>query len=198
MAYEDLTYEKDCKFWQLIGKANELYGSDNIAEYIKVCKQALRIDPNNNYVLVNLSSIFLKLGLDNEAEKYTSKAFELYQGVDEYTIVNYSCTLIDKKKYNEAIEILEICKSKDSQDHLVYNNLGFSYFLKGQYFEALDNYTISIAIEEKNSHAYCNRGILKYFVFKDNGGIQDLIKAEKYGDMKARIILIGLVKSQIN
>ena len=134
--------------------------------------------------------------LDNEAKEYAHRAYLLHSSEDDMATVNYSCILIDSKDYTQAIEILEKEKRNDSVNHLIYNNLGYTYFLTEQYAKALDNYTISIILEEKNPLAYCNRGNLKYSILKDEDGIEDLKKAQLYGDFEASMILQNIVKDK--
>lgn len=182
----------------LIARAEDQYQSNNYNESIKTLQEVLRIDPNNNCALINISDIFLKLKLNQEAERYALKAYELYGNEDDLAVVNYSCILIDSKKYDDAIRILQNCKINGSSNYLVYNNLGYSYYLVGQYDKALENYNISISLYEANDLAYCNRGILKFYIFNDNDGIQDLLKAEKLGDIEAKMVLKTINKTTVN
>ena len=182
----------------LIIKAEINYEAGNYNESVKHLQQVLQIDPTNNYALVNISDTFLKLKLNQEAEQYALKAYKLYGNEDDLAVVNYSCILIDNKKYDNAITILENCKNKGSLNYLVYNNLGYSFYLIGQYENALENYNISISLFEANDLAYCNRGILKYYIFNDNDGIQELLKAEKLGDIEAKMVLKDINKTNVN
>lgn len=81
-------------------------------------------------------------------------------------------------------------------NELVFNNLGYAYFLISRYEEALENYNISISPLEENPLAYCNRGILKYFVFNDDQGIEDLKRAYLYGDYEADMILHQVIEDK--
>ena len=85
-------------------------------------------------------------------------------------------------------------KYNGSENEIVYNNLGYIYFLTEQFDQALGNYNISIRIEEENPLAYCNRGVLRYFIFNEDEGVKDLEKASLYGDFEARMILQIIVK----
>ena len=182
----------------LILKAEIDYDAGNYRDSVKHYKKVLRIDPTNNSALITLSDIFLKLKLNQEAERYALKAYELFNNEEDMAVVNYSCILIDNKKYDDAIMILENCKNQNSLNLLVYNNLGYSFYLIGQYEKALYNYDISISLYKDNHLAYCNRGVLKYYIFNDNDGIQDLLKAEKLGDMEAKIVLRDIDNTNFN
>ena len=91
------------------------------------------------------------MNLDKEAEQYAYRAYLLRKEEDDdMATVNYSSVLICKKEYAKAIEVLEAEKAVDSRNYLVYNNLGYSYFFTERFENALENYNISIFLEEKN------------------------------------------------
>ena len=132
--------------------------------------------------------------LYKQAEKYAERAYYLYKDIEDTAAVNLSCVLMEQKNYERCIAILEREKKLRSKNDLIYNNLGYTYFLTGKFHLALENYSISIKLLEENPLAYCNRGIVKYFVFNDDtAGINDLITAKKYGDFEAGMILQNIV-----
>ena len=181
---------------ELLLEAEELYDLDNLYKSIQVYKQVLALDKNNIAALISISDCFIKMKLDTEAKEYARRAYSLHGTENDMATVNYSCILINCKDYSKAIEILEKEKSNNSVNHLIFNNLGYCYFLTKQYVNALDNYNISIILEENNPLAYCNRGNLKYSIFKDADGIEDLRKAQAYGDFEAAMILQNIVKEK--
>ncbi len=174
---------------QLIAHAELMSTKDNYVGQINIYKRVLELDETNVTALINISDCFLKMNQNPSAERYALKAYQLCKEQDDIVTVNLSCIFIDKKDYASAISILEERKKNDCEDSLVYNNLGYAYHLSGQYIQALDNYTISILLEERNPLAYCNRGILKHKILNDNDGIKDLRKAELYGDYEAATYL---------
>lgn len=174
---------------ELNAHAELMSTKDNYVGQINIYRKILEIDDANETALINISDCLLKINQTQSAERYALKAYQLYKDQDDIVTVNLSCILIDKKDFISAISILEERKKNDSNDSLVYNNLGYSYHLSGQYVQALDNYTISIQLEERNPLAYCNRGILKYKILNNDDGIEDLRKAELYGDYEAATFL---------
>lgn|GEM_PF-3910921 len=184
------------KINELLLEAEILFDSDNLYKPIQIYKQVLELDKNNISALINISDCLIKMNLDNEAKAYAHRAYLLHSLNDDMATVNYSCILISCKEYSKAIEILEKEKLNGSENHLVFNNLGYSYFLTEQYANALENYNLSIIIEEINPLAYCNRGNLKYFIFNNEEGINDLEKANLYGDFEAGMILQNIVKDK--
>lgn len=182
------------KITKLLIEAEKISYADNFLKQIEIYKKVLLLDDTNIVALINISDYFLKIELNNNAKEFALKAYELYGEYEDRAAINYSCILIDSKNYSETIEILERRKLNDSEDYLIYNNLGYAYYLSGQYTNAFENYNISIILEENNPLAYCNRGNLKYSIFKDRDGIEDLKKAHAYGDFEAGMILQNIVK----
>ena len=179
----------------MLDKAEKMYHTENdenvCVKQIEIYKQVLQLDKDNIEALTNISDCYIHLKLNNEAKPYAKRAYEICKC--PITAVNYSCTL----NTEEAIKILEEQKANDTSEPLVYNNLGYDYFLTEQYAKALDNYNISIILEEKNPLAYSNRGILRYFIFNDTkNGLEDLKKAHKYGDFEASMILQNIEKEK--
>ena len=170
--------------------AEELIFANKVKEAINTYKLILDEDPENYFALVSISAELQNLYLNYDAEKYVIKAYQLYNTIDDMVAVNYSFNLIDDENYTKTIEILEKEKQNNSTNFLVYNNLGFTYFLIKEYENAYLNYNISIQLEEENPLAYCNRGYLRYFVLNDKEGIDDLVKAHNLGDIEAGLYLL--------
>jgi len=182
------------KINKLLFEAEICSGNDNMQKQVQLYKQVLELDKNNIEALINISDCLLKMKLENEAKTYAYRAYRLQGEDDDMATVNYSCILMEYKDFTKTIEILEKEKLNGSENYLVYNNLGYTYFLTEQYANALENYNISITLEEKNPLAYYNRGNLKYFIFNDEEGIKDLEKAHFYGDFEASLILQNIIK----
>lgn len=174
----------------LLKEAEELVDADNFLLAIKKYQEVLTFDSENISALISITDCLLKLNLSDQAGKYAEKAYHLFKDIDDTSAVNLSCVLIDQKNYQSCISILEREKQLGSINDLIYNNLGYAYYLNENFHKALENYTISISLEEVNPLAYCNRGVLKYYKFKDHeDGVKDLIKARNYGDFEAGMIL---------
>jgi len=185
----------------LLEEAERCVDADNYPLAIKNYHNVLNIDPENISALMSISDCLLKINLSAQAEKYAEKAYHLYKDIDDYSAVNFSCVLMDQKKYDLCIAILEREKQLKSTNDLLFNNLGYVYYLTGNFHRAIENYTISILLEEINPLAYCNRGIVKYYKFNElDDGVNDLLKAQKYGDFEAGMILqkIGGDKSLLS
>lgn len=169
--------------------AEELTIANRLKDVINTYKLILASEPKNLTALLGISDTLLKLNQNSEAKRYVRKAYEIYSGSDDMVAVNYSCVLMDNMQYAKAIAILEKEREKKSQNYLVYNNLGYGYFLLSDFDNAFVNYNTSIELNNDNPLAYCNRGVLRYFIYNDDNGIEDLEKANKYGDLEAEMIL---------
>lgn len=180
----------------LLAEGEKLVDESPLAQQVKIYMQVIEIEPDNITALINISDCLLKMNQSAKAEQFAFRAYQLHKDEDDMAVVNYSSVLIDNKNFQEAIVVLEEEKRKDSINDLIFNNLGYAYFLIGKYYEALENYNLSIILWEKNHLAYCNRGILKYFIFNDEQGIEDLRKAYLYGDYEAGIILQQVIKDK--
>lgn len=178
----------------MLDKAEYNFSRNDLPQTIKNYQDVLVIDPDNISALLSISDCFIKMELYKQAEKYAERAYYLYKDIEDTAAVNLSCVLMEQKNYERCIAILERAKISGSTNDLVFNNLGYTYFLTGRFHSALDNYNISIKLLEENPLAYCNRGVVKYFVFNDEAeGVKDLGLAHKYGDFEAGMILQNIV-----
>ena len=73
---------------------------------------ALKIDPNNTFIINNLLSNYLELRDEKNSDIFYEKAKNIDQNII-YFLYNKAEYLIQKKKIDEAIEILENNKNKD-------------------------------------------------------------------------------------
>lgn len=192
---------RSMKIQRLLERADQHINRGYLTEAIYILNEVLTIDPENITALIDIADCLIKCNLHSNARKYAEKAYKLYRDEDDMAAVNLSCVLTRPAESEHIIEILEREKRLGSKNELIYNNLGYFYYLDGKYVEALENYNISIKLFEDNPLAYCNRGVLKYFIFNEDAeGTDDLIKADKYGDIEARNILRNIIgdKSCVN
>lgn len=67
---------------------------------------------------------------------------------------NKAATLINQKKYDEALAPLEETISLDDTIHQAHYYLGFIYFSKGKYQESLQSLLKVVELDEENAQAY--------------------------------------------
>lgn len=170
----------------IIGLAN--ISGHNTTRFIYQYNRILDKFPNAMFALINLSDKLIKVNKFREAEKYARKAYLLYHDVNDMTVVNYSAILFHKKLLNEAIALCEAAMSESIND-MLFNNLGYFFMRKGEYNKALLFYNKSISLNKRNGSAFCNRGILRYFMLNDDEGINDIIHAIDLGEDEAEDII---------
>lgn len=82
---------------------------------------------------------------------------------------------------------------------MAYNNLGYAYQRKCDIFMAEKYYNIALQLDNDNTYAYCNRGLLKIKFSKDfDSGIRDLIHASDLGDLEAAVWVRNYYKYNLN
>jgi|LauGreDrversion4_2_1035121.scaffolds.fasta_scaffold01965_12 tetratricopeptide (TPR) repeat protein len=172
-----------------INKAEKLFNENEYDKSNQLYKEVLRERPYNLQALINISDNLIRQNKSLEAEPYALDAYLLYKDVDDMTVANYSFVLFEKNELDLAIAVCEDACMRGSQNSLVIQNLGYYYMYKNMYSKALQCYNRSIALNKDNPIAYCKRGILRYFVLNDNGGIADLLKAHHLKDPEATEIL---------
>lgn len=160
----------------------------NTTRFIDQYNNVLEKFPNAMFALINLSDRLIKVNKFSQAGKYARKAYLLYHDVNDMTVVNYSVILFHKNQLNKAIEICE-ASIHGSINDMLFNNLGFFYMRKGAHKKALSCYNKSISLNKKNGSAFCNRGILRYFLLNENDGINDIIHAIDLGEDEAEDII---------
>jgi tetratricopeptide (TPR) repeat protein len=67
---------------------------------------------------------------------------------------NKAAGLINQRKYDEALELLEEAISLDDSIHQAHYYLGFIYFEKGKYQESLQSLLKVVELDEENAQAY--------------------------------------------
>lgn len=180
----------------MLKKAETNVLQDEYEKLVECYKELLQHKPYNIEALINISDILIKQKKTSEAEQFALDAYLLYKDIDDMSVVNYSCVLYNKNELDKAIEICKEACLRGSNNSLLYQNLGFYYMQKGWYQKALICYNQAIALSKTEPLAFCNRGILRYFIFNDNGGIADLLKAHHLKDPEATEILQIIAKQR--
>ncbi len=69
----------------------------------------------------------------------------------------------------------------ESRDAEAYNNRGNTHADKGQYDQAISDYTKALEINPQDAIAYCNRGIVYYFRKEYGKSWENVKKARSLG-----------------
>lgn len=153
-------YKTDAYGWLgSIHHYNEKY-KEAIEAYIKA-REVARIN-NDSFgeasALYYLSTIYIKFGFIDKAEKYTDECIKIVEsnGVKNMLLgyKNKALVLIEKGKFKEALEILENTQEKIKQTNINYLSenykiQGHAYFDSGDYNSAFTKYMKAIDVERE-------------------------------------------------
>ena len=132
---ESIKYYKNCvnfngsdklKALNNIGVLYSKLNKENIANQYYL--DALKIDPNNTFIINNLLSNYLELRDEKNSDIFYEKAKNIDQNIIHF-LFNKAEYLIQKNQVNDAIEILENNKDKDFK---FFKKLIRVYFLIGE------------------------------------------------------------------
>jgi tetratricopeptide (TPR) repeat protein len=94
---------------------------------------------------------------------------EITQGHSKYSLdYQKASQLLQDNKVSEAISIyLKLCKLEEgTQKYYAYMNLGSAYLTEKNYEKAIENYNLSIKLNNQNSESYVGLGST-YFALSD-------------------------------
>ena len=100
---------------------------------------ALKIDPNNTFIINNLLSNYLELRDEKNSDIFYEKAKNIDQNII-YFLYNKAEYLIQKKRIDEAIEILENNKNKDLKFFIKLIKINFLIGKKDKAQNLLDEF----------------------------------------------------------
>lgn len=132
---------------QLTEKANQLLDNCEYVQAIMFYEECLKDKPKHVEALVNASTCYLQLKYYEKSFLYLESALALEQdNILIYT--NYAAVLIDLGRIDGAIKCLENALFEMDLDYtdypLAFNNLGYAYELKEDYFSAIFHYKNAI------------------------------------------------------
>jgi len=185
----------------LTERLNALYYLGKNKEIIKLCKKAVKKNPDNPVLYLALSSSYLKLNDTKKAKKYLDEA-EKYAGDDVnliYEIAVQLAKLNEKEKFISLLKrILEI------KPNFINANawLGDYYFNQKEYKKAIE-YLEHLLNNEKiilSTHSsFIKQLILSYYYTQNYKQIIELSKSlplENLGSVIIRILFVSSFKTQ--
>ena len=184
----------------LFEMANTVGSQDKFKEATVLYKMIGSMDPNNSLVFFNSGYAFQMMGKDDDSIKMYKKALDLNPNYGD-VCYNLANVLIMQGKYEEAHKYYtKVLELQPADDYLVYNCLGYSYFLQGEFAKAIEELKKSISLNEKDPFAYCNMSLvlfceekseeaLKYF----EGGLKVL-----EGEECPRKVFEEIIRSYVN
>jgi len=133
------------------------YQAGEIKEAEYICKEVLKIQPDNADMLQLLIGIAYQLGKLDSAIKHLKKALES----DENNALNlntFGLMFQDMGEFDEAIQCFEKALKVDPEFADAWYNLGVSFQEKGLFDNAIKSYNKSIDLDANNADAYVNLG----------------------------------------
>ncbi len=183
----DVTYTSSTKLAVAIkesAKAIELLGEEhyltNTFKARKLFLEAIQLTLNDETNTATINNAIRKLGEAIKLEKYAYYAY--YQ-------MGYLYNL--QRNAAKALENYNLYLSYLPKDPDALNNVGVSYFHKGDYSKAIEFYTKSIMLNP-TAKAYTNRGITNLKLSKEteaNKDFEEALKIDKTGAFKVHYIL---------
>ncbi len=152
---------------------NNLIAEPLIREYSKTdnpifLEEAAKYNSYNLYINHELGTLYFKQKKLKEALVYLSRAYKL--APDNMTLAKKVATLyLNEKKPTEAIKLYSTILTKDSSDHVSYNNLGMAFLQTKQLDKAYGCFAASLQIEPTYKRAKDNIDYLaNYFEKVEN------------------------------
>ena len=136
-------------------------------EAISEFKIALQNDERHLKSMQSLADVYLQSREPKKAEEMFDRALRMYPDNSEL-LFKYSHYLMDSKKYNEAITIIEKLKFVEPNNPKVYNNTGVSYLRLNNVNKAEEQFLTAIQKDPEFTNGYFNLGILYERYLKDN------------------------------
>lgn len=100
----------------------------------------------------------------------------------EYTLI--AKDFLDRSKWDKAIEFYLRALKENSNDHSIYDNLGFAYRSIGQYDKAVASYKKTLKLNPDNLYAHLGIGISYSFLDSFDKAIEHLEKAKVVSENK--------------
>ncbi|MCU0846453.1 MAG: tetratricopeptide repeat protein [Spirochaetes bacterium] len=148
--------ELNIRIGEFLKSALRFYLVRNYNEAVEDLKAAEMLDRDNPEILYNLGINYCRMGLYKTAVGYFNRVVNLPQSfVDKLTVKKLMAyTLINMKKYAEAMEHIDDVLGISSADLTACNMKGYSLEKTGEFRKALEVYKSIIDFDKKNYNAY--------------------------------------------
>ncbi|MBR4903446.1 MAG: tetratricopeptide repeat protein [Selenomonadaceae bacterium] len=165
---------------QKLHEALKLYNKDDYEGTIRLCNEAIELNPTYNFSYNNRALALIGLGQYDEAIKDFETSIKLHAACFNaynnrgavYRRLNQYEKAIDD--HNNAIRI-----KPDSEDS--YLNRGLDYYCLGEYKKAIRDFNRAIKLNPNYADAYYNRGLAYQKLCKEEKAKADFTKAETLG-----------------
>ncbi|MBM4146316.1 MAG: tetratricopeptide repeat protein [Nitrospira sp.] len=144
-----------------INKALQLavdhHHAGNLQKAVDVCREILKINPNDAEALHLLGVIYYQLGDNDFALKHISESLSLNPSNAE-AYYNLGNIFKDRKQLDEAMTWYQKALQVDPNIPQIYLNLGYIFREKEQFDECVTNYRKALQIDPFNAAIYYNLG----------------------------------------
>jgi type IV pilus assembly protein PilF len=144
-----------------------LMGEQNIAAAFEHLFKSIELDAKNPESRLLLGNLYLLREDFEKAETELRKARQIAEGNDDYgqpfiaeVDNSLGVVLVHEKKYDEAIKSLRDSATNivNRNPHLAWGNLGWAYYEKGQYKDAVDALNQSVRQQSRFCLGYYRLG----------------------------------------
>jgi type IV pilus assembly protein PilF len=160
-----------------------LMGEQNIAAAFEHLFKSIELDPKNPESHLLLGNLYLLREDFEKAEGELHKAHELAAGNELFgepfiaeVDNSLGVVLVHEKKYDEAIKTLRESATNivNRNPHLAWGNLGWAYYEKGQYKDAVDALNQSVRHQSRFCLGYYRLG-QTYTALRDYRNAEDAL-----------------------
>ena len=166
-----LTAGQQDEIQELLGKIRRPFTPQNVDQTYQAADAILKINPQHFDALVNRAEVSGYRGRYNEAITDCINGMLLYPGKPDFHYIRGHC-LSHQKKLAGSIADYTISLQLFSSP-LVYNARGWSYFLRGDYDQAVADFNEALALDRQIPLALANRGAAYYCLGELGKSLQD-------------------------
>lgn len=147
---------------------------------IEAYEKALTYEKNNELdVIIHNNLGVLKDGrkLSQEALEHYKKSLEIKDSENSYA--NLIALYLELKSFETAGEVLEKAIMRFPNSSLLRSKKALLYADTGEYYKAIENYTIAINLDNNNKTAWFNRSVAYYEIGENFKALNDLLQIIK-------------------
>jgi protein O-GlcNAc transferase len=145
-------------------------------EAVEFFQKALKLNPQDESIRLNLAKAFSDQGMDGEALPHFKKATELMPG-NVSAWISLGKTLSNLQNEHDAIDCYNKALAIDSKLISGWSNKAFALFKLGNYQDSLNCYDEAISLEPNNPVAWSEKGVVLHTLQKYEGAIFNYDKA---------------------
>ena len=151
---DQLDYAEACFFagiWYFYSSYNLNKAIEFFNKALTISEKVLGMEPPTTYItkaknIIGITAIFGKFVIDFVEMRYKQAVLYYKRGAELLNIGGCDKAL---ECFNDALEILKLLGTEDSNTATLYNEIGFVYLVKGEYDKALECYFQALSIYER-------------------------------------------------